>query len=318
MQIQLFNINIKKVVLTTHLIIFMVFLSGCGSLSSSDLATSRTTNSQQKPLSQGAAVPSQQVNVSPNASNLVMNGDGLSISSSAGLVCPEALISLLKKSNVLVLSSNRLTYDQGELQALRNYVLAVWNGENDVAIPSSLRWVLGGDPSSVLRNYGGQMTSITGDRMDLCSMVLEITNTSNTTVQIPYISLKLTQQPTPNSFVYRLIDACSFLSAAAQSYCVVGSGAFGCSVYTAGIIFSNEKVGASVGSIPESSEGQNGGGEKPCPEMTILPHQVGKVNILVTGNPQIYTVYPEITVSTVLGQKIIDLTQFKSRIAFSD
>ncbi len=198
--------KLPKLLLSRAIVSFLlvIVLVACGT-------NAVTTSSPAQPH------PSSPANISENAStSLNLNPANISIKTgnvliqSRGFDCPDGNLGNAYYEDQLVLASDRMTYSQDEITQMRSYVLGSISAGTGSGIskyatvtPSlpTLHWVLGGN------NVGTGGGSGNG-----CGATLNVTNTGNTPIQIPEISIQVKASPQPNTYHYRLIDACSFLT----------------------------------------------------------------------------------------------------------
>ncbi len=227
--------------------------------------------------------------LAPNKDNVASNVDGLHIQESSALHCLN-----------LVLASDRLTYDQGELQQMSQYLKysdGVFQPGDLNRVPAALRWLEGGS------------ASIPGS----CSATFQITNTGNATIQISRVGLRIKETPLPNTYVYRLVYMCSFLPPGVV--CGGRGGASGpCGIYYVNLSLKNAKLNDAIGDTPTAGTDASG---NPCPELTLTPGTSTELQIGVGGPSFIYSVLPEFSVITAQGQQVLALPAFTSTVAFS-
>ncbi len=107
--------------------------------------------------------------------------------------------SYFKKGN-LVLATDRLTYDSGELQQMREYTHSVLAGHAS-SMPTTLRWASGTAIGNFLHPPEAEDSG--------CIEQLEITNLGNNPAIIGSMSVQLTSITQNNLTHYRLIDSCT-------------------------------------------------------------------------------------------------------------
>jgi hypothetical protein len=264
------------------LILFIAMLTGCGSNS--------TTSSPTPTPSIG------------KSSAVSIDVAGLHIQSSEGIQCPLGASSSLTVSQNLVLATERLTYSQNEIQQIENYLNAIFNSSTSansylVAPPDTLTWVSGS-------------TS--------CAAKLQITNTGSGVVQIPSAGIQLTQTPRQNSYQYRTIDTCTILTRFLPA-CFVPSTVGSCGVYYANIqlnaVNQPSNVTGDLFAIPPVNQ-------TTCGELTLNPNATIDMllNFSSSGTPAnfIYSVTPQLTVSTTNGTHSVSLSQLAGRLTFAD
>ncbi len=109
----------------------------------------------------------------------------------------------------IVLATDRLTYDSGELQQMIDYFTHY-----------SPRPPL---PSTLTLAQARFMDAASYSDTD-CQSILEITNIAQEPIQITQIGVKLTTDSQPNKDYYRLIDSCTFASVIPNIPCGRGGG----------------------------------------------------------------------------------------------
>lgn len=203
--------------------------------------------------------------------------------------------------NTLVLSTDRLTYDSGEIQGMAAYVDGKLTSQNPPPpLPNTLQLVLG----SLFR--GLESWHIIDDG---CIMRTEITNIGKTSFQISQMALRLTANPQQNNYHYRLIDICSLPLPAQdqQEFChLIRGGGESATVY--GFKLKTGNTGAvfqgQTSSLPP----------------TIDPGQSASIVFFIEPSDRlssfIYSAIPEITLDLSGEERSIQLTQLQSRIAF--
>lgn len=148
-----------------------------------------------------------------------------------------------------------------------------------------------------------------------CALELQITDTGSSAAVISSGGLRLAEASVGNAQRYNLVDACS-LDGTPPALCHfgLGGGAAYCSVYSAQVQMTPGASGAAYRSSPQSRD-QNG----PCPAMTIARGATKELWIqAVGGQPQIYSVVPELEVQTAQGTSTVSLPEFAGTMAFAD
>jgi hypothetical protein len=174
---------------------------------------------------------------------------------------------LFSPGNLVLNDNHPITYDSSEIQQIEKYTQALYGQQGEVPpLPAALRTIQGGLE---------------------CSSVLTITNTSQTTIQIQSINMRLMATPQLTTTHYHLIDLCLMLPAAEEANC---PGLFG--------------GGPSLGfnfQLRKSSEGANFQAQSPSP-ITLKPSDIAPVALTFTTvgirNNLIYNVMPELILST--------------------
>ena len=286
------------------LFLLVLALVACGTNTSSTFPPSpRSDGTAKKPTSTLSPLPQTGANVSsldPNPAPLSIENGNLLIQS-GGLQC----------SNRLVLATDRTTYGPDEIARMRAYVTGIMSGTT-TQLPSTLRWVLGGSINPI------PATGETENHTPPCSVVLNLTNTGYTPIQIPKVSVQLEASPQPNMYDYRLIDACSVLLPPYPGCYQPSGGGNDCSSYTASIQLGRGKPGDEFSAVPSA---ENGPGAD-CGVLTVAPTTLIKLEIdfsLDSTLPKnlIYSVVPVFTIDTAQGEQALTLPQMRSTLAFA-
>ena len=204
----------------------------------------------------------------------------------------------------LVLTTDRLKYDSGELQQMLAYVGAVY-GLVDLPLsqpPSTLSWVPGGVkvylPAAELTGCYGEM---------------EVTNVGKNTIQIRSMDVRLTAVPQQNRRrQYRLIDLCSLVP---KSITCPPEGAGGTPlVYNFQLSPANKGAVFSAQTLNGDGQVQNG------LETTLNPNDTVFVYAAFNSSPDnlIYSVVPDLVFDTPDGQQTVALPQLASTLYFAD
>ncbi len=289
---------IKKTYALLALVILVIAFSACGANNAANPNSASNANSASGNVKSSDATVTSSVTsmprtkslanlLAPNKDNVALDVDGLHIQESSALHCLS-----------LVLASNRLTYDQGEIQQMSQFLKyfgGFYSPGDNRLLPSTLRWEEGGS------------ANIPGS----CSATFQITNTGNTTIQISRVGLRIKQTPLPNTYVYRLINVCSFLPSG--PVCNGGNGGVPgpCGEYYVNLSLKNARLNDVIGDTPVASSNNS------CPELTLTPRMSTELEISVGGPSFIYSVLPEFSVITAQGQQTLALPAFTSVVAFS-
>ena len=185
--------------------------------------------------------------------------------------------------------------------------------------PPTLRWALGA---------GGKSSS--------CSIVFDITNSGNTTVQIPYGGVRLKKAPQRNDFQYRLVNVCTLLppprGGYSPSYGSMCRGSMGsspgthCGAYSMGIDLNDAKEGFVFSKPIGSAYREVVNGETKflaCPTLTLSSGQSTVLSVYfssLSSSPLdnlIYSLVPELMLSTSSGSHILTLPQLEVTVAFA-
>ena len=268
----------------------LVLLTGCGNTPAPPPAqtpSATPANSQQGTL------------LLPNTGAAFDSSSLLHVETS-GIRCP--IDDWPAVENTLALSTDRLTYDSGEIQEMATYVDGKLTSQNpSPPLPNTLQLVLG----SLYRGLGS-WNILNGIG---CTMQVEITNIGTTSFQISQVALRLTANPQQNNYHYRLIDICSLPLPAQdkQVFCPLGRGGGGlATVYefklktgSTGTVFQGQ-----ISSLPPTIDS----GQSATVVFFIEPSD--------RLNRFIYSAIPEVTLDLSGEERTIQLTQLQSRIAF--
>jgi hypothetical protein len=255
-------------------------LSGCGSNSSTTHAPI---------FSAPTLSPTQNPDFTLNKGASIDTA-GLHIQSSDGIDCGKSLVFAIA----------RLTYDSGEIQQMATYVDAVYNDRKNLPpVPPNLTWVPGTD--------GGK-----------CTLDLQITNVSQTTVQIPHADIRITKPPHQNTYQYHLIDVCKLIPCLGLP---AGAGPGPCGGHSVSISLGVEARIDTVfsGEVKPTTDMDSNG--NPCnPSLTLTPGQSGELIYYLEppGRNLIYSAIPELTLETSSGSQILQLSQLASTLVYTD
>jgi hypothetical protein len=126
----------------------------------------------------------------------------------------------------LVLATDRLTYDQAEINQISAFIDSQGFIDKDIGpiddppIPKALKYLTG---SASTIDSEGSATSKEERDLTFCSTLLEVTNVSKETLQIPQVNLRYVSSTEPNTQLYRLINVCS-VGLRTQKRCPPGIG----------------------------------------------------------------------------------------------
>lgn len=221
----------------------------------------------------------------------------LSIQSSAGLDCTGS-------STSIAFSTNRITYDNDGLQKMEDYYNADFAaiGHNKSAKPPLPL------PST--------LSSVVGDRSShgVCNLDMQITNTSNTQVQIIQAGIQVSQvTPYANSRSYHLIDPCTIVAKCPSG----GSGGGECGLYFLVIQLTH---------LPQAGQSftQDYQAYDNCGLPVISPHQAIDFELQIFFNfPSspgnvFFAMTPAVTEQTVAGTDHVTLSQMVGTQKFID
>ncbi len=208
-------------------------------------------------------------------------------------------------SKALVLGTDRLTYDTGEIQEITSYAF-----DPHSPLPNTIRLVPGvvseGEKAQHQFKQEGPSPGNSG-----CKGSLEITNIGKTTIQISQIGIQLSATPKPNTYHYRLIEICTLPNA--PSVCP-GLGARPLD-YT----FAFQLKMSSAGTVFQGQMYSNGTRINIGP--TLDPGRTAEVytSFDSSGVPDnlIYSVIPELTLDISGEQRTVLLSPLENTFAFA-
>lgn len=298
----------------THLVVLLllVLLTGCGTQgqlanTTSSAPTSSMSDTPTAISSTSTGDPS--VLLTPNKNGISIDQSVLHIDASDGVQCPLGAVTnglpdnpgplvSAQPGNNLVLATDRLTYDTNELQQMSDYVSSV--GHPTTPVPDTLRWVLGGptDTSHVISG-GGYIYN--------CGISLGLTNTSQNSIQISNVGVQLAGDTQQNNYHYRLIDICTIITS-----CKLGGGPGDCSQYFATIKLGTGSINTVFSAIPE-------GRDSSCGELTLNPGDAKTLYVYIySAQNLIYSVVPQLVLTTADGPNTLTLTDLTSTLAFAN
>lgn len=299
------------IILVTFLL--LLSLAGCGYQNQTAASPNPTATS----ISGSTPTNSQNYIFAMNKTGVTIDKANLHIDASSGIQCPgnvtlgtpdkPGMYVTSMRGYFIVLATNRLTYDSNEIQQMKDYL----GGQSSKA-PSTLQLVLGGPIGGTLPyNSGGD----TVGHIDDCSISLEITNTGQNTIQIASSSVQIMKSTQKNSYQYRLIDSCTLVplpGAPVGSPCIFSGGGPGPCLHYSAII----KLGSAAANT--LFFGTPKGGDSSCNELTLNPKDTKELDIyLYSPQNLIYSVMPQLTLSTSSGQNILSLPELTSTLAFA-
>ncbi len=205
----------------------------------------------------------------------------------------------------LVLTGGRTTYDAGTLQRLADFVDPLtyyypgpardpWASQlqDNVNVPANY-----GEPLD-FGTFGSDVPTIPAELSDVvkwapgapnCFGTLEITNTSQSTVEIAGIEAKLAVDATPNTFSYQLLDVCTV----ANQQCTERGGVGVPCFYWASVQLLGGHAGTQVVAPLQAKPAEPGGTVADCPVPLILaPTKAIRIFLKFSSAPQyfVYTV----------------------------
>jgi uncharacterized lipoprotein YajG len=259
----------------------LILLAGCGT--QGHLAN--TANPAPTSNMSGTQTGDQSVRLTPNKKGIFIDQSGLHVDASDGAQCP---LRPVTTGNNLVLATDRLTYDANELQQISEYVNSV--DHPTTPVPDTLRWVLGGYTSDIYA----------------CGISLGLTNTSQNSIQISNAGVQLAGDTQQNNYHYRLIDICTI-----TPYCRSGGGPSNCSQYFATIKLGTGPINTVFSAIPV--------GISSCGELTLHPGDEKTLYVYIySAQNLIYSVVPQLVLTTDTGPNTLNLTKLTSTLAFAN
>ncbi len=201
----------------------------------------------------------------------------------------------------IVLATNRLTYDTGEIQQMAAvFAFDSLSGQQPPPFPNTLQRVLGDLPGAYIPNWGtydkGYVSSSGG-----CTGAWSLTNIGQQPIQITP-GIRYVTDSQPNNYRYRLIDACSLLSGNCGHK---AGGSPSTNTYTFLL-----KPGSKNTRVQEQVMSQLSlyPGETTDVELFFLPAN--------SSSYQTYSFTPEFTINTVNEQTTFSLPQLTSTVSF--
>ncbi len=306
------NLPILKTLLALLLVIMLVACDTTAATTTSTVKPKSSSTVNQLGTTPTSLVSNSDSTLNLNTANINVKQGDLLIQSRDGFQCPGSrVLSSGILMGQLVLASDRTTYNQDEIAQMRAYV------ENDqflvaggAALPSTLRWVIGGSMDVI----PGSVPLSPGTRSSGCEVILLLTNTGSTPIQVPKVGVQLEAHPRQNMYQYRQIDACSLMPPAIGLCPPHGGGGPGaCSVYNASIQLEAGEKNDVYSAVP---------GAIGCSTLTIAPSTQVTLDItfsLAANTPQnlIYSIKPTFTIDTAQGEQTPVLSQLESTLAFA-
>jgi hypothetical protein len=296
----------------------LVLLSSCAS-QNPPTSGATTTPIPATPTPGITSTPTTNIDnsLTTNPTGISIDKGGLHIDVAKGIQCPSDALSkgtsanpgpgdfVPDQANNLVLTGDPQTYDSSELQQIQDYMTAFFgSGDSTSAqIPDTLRWVLGG-PIGKSRFFNiGLKNSYAYD----CEFEMQITNTSQNTIQIASVGAQLTASPEQNTYQYRLIDLCTV-----NNLCRFGGGPSTCNVDYATIQLNAGSANQVFSAPPVAADTS-------CGELTLQPGNVEALDVYFYS-PQnlIYSVIPQLVLDTSGGQNTLLLPEMTSTLAFAN
>jgi hypothetical protein len=288
----------------------VIVLAACGTPATATPSPSRPNpgSTAKKPTNPfpSPSLPSNSNNpLNPNVTKINVRAGNLLIQSAAGFQCPAA--GTEQWPDQLVLASDRIIYGKDEILQMLDYFGG--NAAEPSELPPTLRWVLGGSMDPIPE-------TAPVDPETPCGATLNLTNTGNTPIQIPKVSVQLEARPQPNPYQYRLIDYCSFLPQGTPCYYPFGGGPV-CSSYTASIQLGPGEQNDVFSAAPTVI------GDSDCGILTLAPSAQDQLTIdfsLTPDTPKslVYSILPIFTIDTAQGEQKLSLSHLISTLAFAN
>ncbi len=210
-------------------------------------------------------------------------------------------------TNAVVLASNQLEYDTGEIQQTNTYLGQIYDRGVDQSRGTPHYDDPPAPPAMLTRTSGTWISGSTGSHNDSCSGNLQVTNIGKSAIQITGVNMRLLSNAQLNRYHYRLIDLCSINLRVCQppfGLFISNTYSFNLSMAKANTVF----FGQFQGNQPFF-------GNQPL----LDPGQVALLRLYFYSSKNlIYSVAPEITVSLVNQQTTYTLSQLTSTLAFAN
>ncbi len=206
----------------------------------------------------------------------------------------------------IVLATNRLTYDTGEIQqmtAVFAFDQSSLPGEKPPLFPNTLQRVSGDLPGADIPNWNTDDRGYVSDSGG-CTGAWSFTNIGQQAIQIA-LGIRYVRASQPNNYHYRLIDACSLPGVVSPGNCGHKAGGSP-TVNTFTFLLkpgSKNTIVQATSRVPPL----NPGGTADV-ELIFLPAN--------SADHQIYSFVPEFTVSTINERITLSLPQLTSTISF--
>ncbi|HYU75889.1 MAG TPA: hypothetical protein VEL31_24715 [Ktedonobacteraceae bacterium] len=218
------------------------------------------------------------------------------------LQCGSGIDGLSPFQNALILDGNNLTYDSVQLQQLVEYINNAFE-QTYLPVPNGFKLVSIG--------LTGNQRQWNIFPSNLCSWVLRITNTGDTTIPVEQIQMRMLTNPQHNT--YNLINICSLaITLASNLACPPGTARGGGPVdYTYKFKLGTENTSRVL-------QGSRNANPLAPFDPTLTPGKTVEVNIdfELSGNTQNmnYIIIPEITVDAIGGKQVIPQPQLKATL----
>ena len=204
-------------------------------------------------------------------------------------------------TNAVVLASNRLEYDSGEIQQMNTYLGQISGRGVDQSHGIPHYDDPPASPATLIETSGGRLRGSMASPTVGCSGNLQVTNIGNSPIQITGVDVRLRSDAQLNRYQYRLIDLCSVNGNVCQvpfGFAIISPYSFNLSMAKANTVFSGQLQGN---------------------QPLLDPGQVALIHLyFYSSNNLIYSVAPEITVSLLDEQRTLTLSQLASTLAFAN
>jgi hypothetical protein len=280
-----------RVIASTLLLLTSLCHAGCGGSPSKQSSVRPTANSQAQPLT------------------VVSVSTGLF--GQAGFHC----------TPWLVMASDRNIYTDAEFNEMADFFAKgefTYDKSGNTILrqpPTSLlRWessalIVGKDPYG---REGGYLWTAPYEHG--CGLLLQITNTSGDTVDIPGIGLQVTRAPEPNQIQFKLPDACSIVGRDCRP--LSGGRPADCSLYFTEVdLDSGALAGATMSGVPVATDLVS---HRRCPPLTLSPNQSTEVWLHARSRDAFaYSVLPSINLVTAHGAKTVLVQELAGIVSFA-
>jgi hypothetical protein len=213
-----------------------------------------------------------------------------------------------------VLPPGRTAFDDGDLKQMAAVLETTAHsdpGTAPAAVPASPLLLV---PGALINVHSDPDSTAPYAQYPLCRMWMQITNTSQSVIQIPQVGFRLTQAPARNISGYPLVDSCSVQGVA--TYCGVqkGGGAAACDFYSAEVNLGGGGPDAAFFGTPRATAADG----SPCPQITLQPNESVEIRLdPLSVDAFVYPVTPLVVVATRTGSMTVPLPQYAGSISFA-
>jgi hypothetical protein len=292
------------------LVSILLVLSGCQVIG---------TSSPSKPTAEKTSSRPTGVQLIPDSSSVSFQIENLlHVYGSTGISCKPTI----GFGKTVVLATDRLTYDQAEVNQISAFIDSQGYIDKDVghidgpSIPKTLKYITGSASTNMFDRFGRTGEGPRGNYTS-CGTILEVTNISKETLHIPQIHLRYLRNTEPNTQLYRLINICS-IGIRTQKMCPpqVGGPGYGYgTVFTIGMGPTNTTYSSKV----DLNNPMDAGSAPSIP--TLRPGDVALITIdfyVQTYESGLFgSAIPEMVVTSPDKTQTVALTQFKMDIAIA-